>query len=92
MLFSTILLSTAGKELGLEEELGYFSRHPSQITFFCGHDPECLVFGSVRAAQQAKQNVGCSRQKSAVEKQASSSKEFNFFAEQRRKKYGSDED
>ena len=57
MLFSTILLSTAGKELGLEEELGYFSRHPSQITFFCGHDPECLVFGSPKAAQQAKQNV-----------------------------------
>ena len=45
-----------GKVLGLEEKLNS-PRHPSQITFFCGHDPKCLVFNSIAAAQLAKKNV-----------------------------------
>ena len=43
--------------MGLEAKLEAFDRHPSQIIFFCGHDPECLVFSSNRAAQRAKRNV-----------------------------------
>ena len=42
--------------MGLEEKLDSL-RHPSQITFFCGHDPECLVFNSITAAQRAKKNI-----------------------------------